>query len=152
MAFGNYGNYNAFQPGGFQQPQPYYAPSTQPIMQYQPPAQPQQAPASPLWVQGEAGAKAYPVAAGNSVLLMDSERNVFYIKSADASGMPMLRTFDYTERTAAQNPPVQAAQMPSGDFVTRSEFDALRARIEALTMPVPTTVVKEEEAHAQRTV
>ena len=149
MAFGNYGNYNAFQPGGFQQP--YYTPSAQPIMQYQPPAQ-QQAPASPLWVQGEAGAKAYPVAANNSVLLMDSERNVFYIKSADASGMPMLRTFDYVERSAAQNPPVQAAQMHGGDFVTRSEFDALRRQIDAMTQPIPTTVVKEEESYAQRTV
>lgn len=151
MAFGNYGNYNAFQPGGFQQPQPYYVPPAQPCMQYRLPAQ-QQVPASPLWVQGEAGAKAYPVAPGNSVLLMDSERNVFYIKSADASGMPMMRTFDYTERTAAQNPPVQAAQTPQGDYVTRGEFDALRARIEALTMPAPTTIAKEDAPYAQRTV
>ena len=52
------------------------------------------------WVQGEAAAKAYPVGAGNSVLLMDSEDAVFYIKSTDQTGMPQpLRIFDYTERT-----------------------------------------------------
>ena len=150
MAFGNYGNYGAYPTGGYMQPaqQQYYPATAQPMMQ----TQPQQTPASPLWVQGEAGAKAYPVAPGNSVLLMDSERNVFYIKSADASGMPMMRTFDYTERTAAQNPPVQAAQMPQGDYVTRAEFDALARKLDALTQPAPTTITKEDAPHAQHLV
>ena len=35
------------------------------------------------WVQGEAGAKAYPVAPNTSILLMDSEESVFYIKATD---------------------------------------------------------------------
>lgn len=34
-----------------------------------------------VWVQGVEGAKAYPVASGSSVMLMDSEENVFYIKT-----------------------------------------------------------------------
>ena len=82
------------------------------------------------------------MAPGSSVILMDAESNVFYIKSADASGMPMMRTFDYTERTAPQQP-VQAAQQPRGDYVTRSEFDALRRQIQALTQPAPVTIEKE---------
>ena len=130
------------------QPQSYYPP-TQPMpdqLAYlrQQQMQPMQQPAaSPLWVQGEAGAKAYPVAPGSSVILMDSESNVFYIKSADQSGMPMMRTFDYTERTAPQNPPVQAAQPQQGDYVTRAEFAALCRKFEALTQPAPVTVEKE---------
>lgn len=53
------------------------------------------------WVQGENAAKSYPVGIGQSVLLMDSENSVFYIKSTDQSGMPMpLRIFDYSERKA----------------------------------------------------
>ena len=88
-----------------------------------------------IWVQGEEGAKAYMVAAGNSVLLMDSENSVFYIKSTDASGMPQpLRVFDYTERGK------QAPQKPEtvdDKFVTRAEFDALRARFDALTADKP---------------
>lgn len=69
-----------------------------PMMQ-QPTAQTAQATPSIIWVQGEEGAKAYMVAAGNSVLLMDSENSAFYIKSTDASGMPLpLRVFDYKER------------------------------------------------------
>lgn len=101
----------------------------QPMMQ-QPPQPAQQQPQSGLiWVQGEAGAKSYMVANGNSVLLMDSESQTFYLKSADASGMPSMRVFDYHERTA-QKPP---AATPPADYVTREEFNALSARLDAMT-------------------
>lgn len=58
-----------------------------------------------VWVQGIEGAKAHPVAAGQAVLLMDSDANCLYIKSADNAGMPSLRIFDYKERTEASNKP-----------------------------------------------
>ena len=44
---------------------------------------------NPIWVQGEEGAKAYMVSPGSSVMLMDSENTVFYLKSSDQSGMPL---------------------------------------------------------------
>lgn len=89
-----------------------------PMMQ-QPTAQTAQAAPSIIWVQGEEGAKAYMVAAGNSVLLMDSENSAFYIKSTDASGMPLpLRVFDYKERTTATKMPPQTAQQPGGEFLS----------------------------------
>lgn len=79
-----------------------------------------------LWVQGEEAAKAYMVAAGNSVLLMDSEKHSFYIKSTDQSGMPMpLRIFDYTERTAQPKKKTE-------EYATREELKALEERISAL--------------------
>ncbi len=88
-----------------------------------------------IWVQGEEGAKGYLVAAGNSVMLMDSENSTFYIKSTDASGMPLpLRVFDYTERTTASKMLSLAPQAPGVEYVTRQEFDALAARLNALTM------------------
>ena len=75
-----------FAPGYYPMGQPSAMPDqlAQLRQNYQ---QPQQS-APIIWVQGEEGAKAYMVAAGNSVLLMDSESSVFYIKSTDASGMP----------------------------------------------------------------
>lgn len=89
-----------------------------PMMQ-QPTAQTAQATPSIIWVQGEEGAKAYMVAAGNSVLLMDSENSAFYIKSTDASGMPLpLRVFDYKERTTATKMPPQTAQQPGGESLS----------------------------------
>lgn len=88
-------------------------------MQYQPniQSQYQQPHNGVVWVQGIEGAKAYPVASGASVLLMDSEENVFYIKTTDQSGMPSpLRVFDYTERT-------DTAKIDTSAFVTRDELE-----------------------------
>ena len=88
---------------------------------------------APIWVQGEAGAKSFLVAPGQSLILMDSEAEVFYIKSTDASGVPMpLRIFDYKERTGAQRPS-QAAQTPSVEYVTRAEFEAFVAKLAQMT-------------------
>lgn len=101
--------------------------------QMQQPVQNQQPQSGLIWVQGESGAKSYMVANGNSVLLMDSERQTFYIKSTDASGMPSMRTFDYTERVSQPVQPVPApAAQPHADYVTREEFNALAARIDSL--------------------
>ena len=85
-----------------------------------------------IWVQGTEGAKSHAVGAGQSVLLMDSESNCFFIKSADASGMPLpLRVFDYVERNAAvkatEAPP--AASLDVSGFITRDEFEARIAAI-----------------------
>ncbi len=83
-----------------------------------------------IWVQGEAGAKAYPVAPGNSLLLMDSEKDCFYIKSTDSSGVPMpLRTFTYTE--VVQTQPTRQADTRFDDsmYVTRDEFEELKQMI-----------------------
>ena len=66
---------------------------------------------------------------------MDSESNSFFIKTADASGMPMpLRVFDYKERTAQQAPqqPTVAVTDTSG-YITREEFEARIAEITATT-------------------
>ena len=90
-----------------------------------------------IWVQGIEAAKSYPVSAGQSVLLMDSESNAFFIKTADASGMPLpLRIFDYAERSA-QNTPKTAQETrtePSIDlsaYVTRDELESRIAQIRA---------------------
>lgn len=118
----------------------YYDPVQQnPIgqfnQQFQPPTAPpttqpmaQQGNNGLIWVQGEAGAKSYLVAPGNTVMLMDSEGERFYLKSADASGMPMpLRIFEYKERTEttpqAFSATVAAQNVNFDNFVTREEFD-----------------------------
>lgn len=113
---------------------PYMAP--QPQMAAQGPQMAQNVPQTQnsnlTWVQGEAAAKAYPVANGQSVLLMDSEESVMYIKSTDASGMPLpLRVFDYTERTQTGKNRGNNGDKSgtNSDFVSRSEFDAFKTEI-----------------------
>lgn len=129
---------NQYQPYQYQ-----YPPQVQPPMdrlaqlqaqQYQPMQHPAQSNQSLIYVQGEAAAKSWMVGAGQSVLLMDSENPVFYIKSADASGIPLpLRVFDYTERT--QNTPHNVPQAQNqaqidldGKYVTRAEYDDLQGK------------------------
>ncbi|MEE0896949.1 MAG: hypothetical protein U0L88_04900 [Acutalibacteraceae bacterium] len=65
-----------------------------------------------VWVQGESAAKSYPVAPNTTVMLLDSESSTFYLKTSDASGMPLpLRVFDYKERTQnGSNLPTNAPQ------------------------------------------
>lgn len=85
------------------------------------------------WVQGEADAKSRPVAAGHSVILMDSEESVFYIKTVDQSGMPQpLRIFDYKERKAQEKPMAEASNVPASDMVTRDEFEALSKKVDQI--------------------
>jgi hypothetical protein len=76
------------------------------------------------WVQGEEAAKSYYVQPGKSVLLMDSESKCFYIKSVDASGMPLpLRIFDYSERTQTAPASSTTNTTPNNDYITREEFE-----------------------------
>lgn len=124
MAYYPYGGYY----GGMTQPMPDQL--TQ-LRQGYAPQQPQQQQAGNglIWVQGEAGARGYMVAPGQSVLLMDSERQTMYLKSADGAGMPTMRIYDYTERVAQPQPAQQSAAQ---SYATREEVDALRKEIAAL--------------------
>lgn len=134
----------------------YYMPTQQPMGQLEQlrMQQPQQSAnrqiAPMIWVQGETGAKSYMVAPGNSVPLWDSERQTIYIKSCDASGMPSMRVLDYVERTAPQPKPVAAAA-PAVDYVTREEFNALSARIDAMNAK-PAKASKKEAVPDEPTV
>lgn len=79
------------------------------------------------WVQGEAGARSVPVPAGQKALLMDSETNIFYIKSSDASGMPLpLRTFEYKEIGVDVKETTTSAQ---NDYVTHEELERILAEL-----------------------
>ena len=80
------------------------------------------------WVQGEAGARSIPVAAGQKVLLMDSERNVFYVKSSDVSGMPLpLRTFEYKEIIESDSTSAPA----QNTYVTHEELEQALAELKS---------------------
>lgn len=111
-------------------PNYYYPASYQPVM----PQNNQTATNSGItWVQGENAAKSYPVGIGQSVLLMDSENSVFYIKSTDQSGMPMpLRVFDYSERKTEKT---EGASVAKVDYVSREEFEKFKEDISKLVTP-----------------
>lgn len=98
------------------------------------------------WVSGESGAKSWMVGRGETVLLMDSENPVFYLKSSDQSGMPLpLRVFDYSERVQNVAQAQNANLISLNDnLVTREEFDDLRAKYEDLERQIKNPVKKKE--------
>ena len=87
------------------------------------------------WVQGLAGAKGFMVAPGQTAFLMDSEGQTFYMKSADQSGMPTLRVFDFQERTQQS----QAVPQNAG------AYDDLAKRVAALEAVLMTKEGKSNE-------
>lgn len=86
-----------------------------------------------IWVQGEAGAKSYLVAPNTTVQLWDSEAQVIYLKSADASGMPSMKIIDYTIRNSAQPQfQSQSQSQPTIDYVTKDEFDNFKQQVQKM--------------------
>lgn len=97
-----------------------------------------------IWVQGEAGAKAYLVAPNNTVTLWDSESPTIYLKTADANGVPSMRVLDFTERTANATKSTAEHACKCGDkFIPKDElkainekFDGIDAKIEELEIKI----------------
>lgn len=118
---------------------PYYMPPTSDMLQYQKGQYQMQQPAPTInsgiqWVQGENAAKSFYVAPGCTVALWDSENQVIFVKSADASGMPSMRVLEYTERNAANAPTMHAEHVCKcgGKYPTIEAFNALKSDFEAL--------------------
>lgn len=133
-------NYGTYQP----MPQPYPDRLTQLQNQYQQAVNiPQMQTVSQpqvnqglLWVSGEVGAKSYLVAPNSTVLLMDSDTQRFYLKSADNAGMPNLRIFEYKEVTNIPKNETQALNLDENvlndKFVTRDEYEGLKRQYERI--------------------
>lgn len=94
------------------------------------------------WVQGEAGAKSWFVNPGATVLLMDSESQRFYLKSADPNGVPQMRTFEYAEIGA------QAPAEPK-KYLTVEEFAGFKkevlGKLEELSAPVEVSLSRKKK-------
>lgn len=122
--------YGAYVPQNYYQQQ--YYPNLQ--MPLQPPQMPSNVPQtsgnSITWVLGENAAKSFPVGAGQTVVLMDREEPIMYMKSVDQSGMPLpLRIFDITERTSEKQSSNVAKEVTTNDYVSRKEFDEFRESV-----------------------
>lgn len=112
------------------------------------PQAPQQINQGLLWVSGEVGAKSYLVAPNSTVLLMDSDASRFYLKSADQSGMPSLRIFEYTEVTNAPQTSVIAPNSNlkelDSKYVTREEYDGLKSLYGKILERLDSVVIDDE--------
>ena len=77
-------------------------------------------------VTGIEGAKAYQLPPNSSMPLFDGNQDLLYVKTTDAAGYPTIRTFRFEPME-----PIEVKAEPA-DYVSRSEFDALAARVREL--------------------
>ena len=73
-------------------------------------------------VTGMEGAKAYQLPPNSSMPLFDQDNDVLYLKTTDSAGYPTIKAFAFR--------PIEQEQEPhQADYVPRSEFDALVAKV-----------------------
>lgn len=70
-------------------------------------------------------AKAYPVMYNNTELLMDNNKDVFYIKAVDSMGKYTISTYRF-EQIENEKP------LTSENFVTREQFADLNSKLDYL--------------------
>jgi hypothetical protein len=135
-----YGNYAPFYRGG------YFNPIQTPTMpnmaenqnQFAQPYQvPMQTPPMAthtsnndmIFVLGQNEAESYPVAPNATVTMWDKNQKTFYIKTANAQGIPSMQIYDFTERieTSPKTPAEHDCQC--GDkFATKEQLSALQGK------------------------
>ena len=136
-----YGNYAPFYRGGYFNP---IQTPTMPTMadnqgQF---AQPYQAPlqTNPLsmptpnndmiFVLGQNEAESYPVAPNATVTMWDKNQKTFYIKTANAQGIPSMQIYDFTERVQTpSNSPTEHVCTCGDKYATKEQLNALEGKI-----------------------
>lgn len=112
-------NPNMYMPqySGYQNANWYYQPTTtQPVNGL-------------VSVTGIEGARAYQLPPNSSMPLFDGNEDILYLKTTDAAGYPTIRTFKFEAVDKTEGKPL------APDYVPRSEFDALAAKVEELSQP-----------------
>ncbi|MBQ0088373.1 MAG: hypothetical protein KBT27_03450 [Prevotellaceae bacterium] len=102
-----------------------------------------------IWVQGEAAARAYPLAPSTSIILWDSDSDVFYRKTSNAQGKPIsFDIYDYRERPVQKDENQNVAL----DSILK-EIKAINARIDKLEISKQKNQnVRKDNNHGQSNV
>ena len=70
-------------------------------------------------------AKAYPVMFNNTEIMMDNNKDVFYVKAVDGMGKYTIGTYRF-EKIENEKP------LTSENFVTREQFEGLNSKLDFL--------------------
>lgn len=136
----NYPNYQQNYQQNFQQ---YYQPYQQQIQQLQSqiPQIQQQMSQTPsvqnggmfYFVNSQKEVDDWLVGAGQTVFFFDRNNSVFYIKTVAQNGLSQpIEVYDYTQRTEASEGANSEVVVDMDKYITRDEFEALKAELEAL--------------------
>lgn len=138
--------YNNYFPANYQ-PYQYYTQPYQQIPQQMQPTQMsvanQQAPQaqtsnSIIWVSGEKEAAMYPIAPNNAVTLWSQSEPVVYLKQADASGKPTMKTYDLVERTETAQNGTSSEGGKTIDYATKDDLATVLTAVKSIDGVVAT--------------
>ena len=90
------------------------------------------------FVKGTEGARAYNIPASSSVILMDSNDPVFYMKTTDANGIETVKAYDFTERETT------TPESALDKFVLKTDFEKLTEQVEELTKSLTSPNVEKQ--------
>lgn len=91
-----------------------------------------------IWVQGEAGAKSYPVARGTTLPLFDTEGDYVYFKSVDTNGIPLplvtkvISDPPFKEKTKVVEEETVENKINIDNYVTKETYGELKKKYDEL--------------------
>lgn len=89
-------------------------------------------------VNGFEEAKNYPVLFNTSEILMDNNKDVFYVKTVDSIGKYSISTYQF-QQIENERP------LTSADFVTKQQFDNLSSKLDALLMQMQVQLQSQQQ-------
>ena len=82
-----------------------------------------------IQVMGPESALSYQVGPNSMVIMMDSNRPVFYIKRSDDSGYSETKAFEFHEIPLMDKPLDITPQMDEANFVTKEDIEELKKQL-----------------------
>lgn len=79
-----------------------------------------------IWVNGVEGAKGYIIQPNSSVVLMDSEQDYFYLKTANDAGIASIRVFEFKEKQQNNINTNINIEDQLKNYVSKEEFERLQ--------------------------
>lgn len=129
----NYPNYPSFQPyyQQIQQLQNQIPNIQQQISQPQTPSV--QNGGMFYFVNSQKEAEDWVVGAGQTVFFFDRNNSIFYIKTVAQNGLSQpIEVYDYSQRESTVEGATTDSKVNMDKYITREEFDALKAELESL--------------------
>lgn len=83
------------------------------------------------FVNGIEGAKAYQVMPSQTIMLMDSDRPIVFMKTSDNLGKASLRYFNLVEMSEEEAAKAYLPK-PAPEYALKDDFEALNKRIDNL--------------------
>ena len=124
-----YPYYTQNQQANFYPPQVVQPQQTQLVAQNQPQTTNSPIGTNIIWIADEKSAQDYPVAIGNTVILVDYDFKTVYKKATDLTGKPLpIETYDLIPRSGMVVTP-ETPQFNTENLITKEEFAEFKTKL-----------------------